>query len=408
MELVERIWRWFAALPAVVGDTGLALLLTAFALYESLPQKPDSSLPMWVSFSPTDVAVISATALPVALRRRFPVLVLVVIGLATFVGQRELLSDAPLVITFEPWGLLVALYTVAAYCPRRTSLAALGLVVVLQGYLYFYNLYSYNSESAPNPAVVFYLLLWCAGPWLLGDWVKTRRAYTAELEQRAARLAQEREQRARLAVAEERVRIARELHDVLAHYVSVMGIQAAAARRVLDRCREEAVAALASIETTSRQAMTDLHHMVGLLRREDETPAKGDGLAPQPGLEQLPALITAMREAGLAVELQIEGDPQSLPAAVQLSVYRIAQEALTNTLKHAGPAQARVTIRHHDGGVELEVLDDGQGPPANPPVGGNGLVGMRERVVLHGGQLEAGPRPEGGFRVHAVLDGRGS
>ncbi len=214
----------------------------------------------------------------------------------------------------------------------------------------------------------------------------------------------EREQQARLAVAEERVRIARELHDVVANHVSVMGIQAAAARRVFDQRRQDALAALASIETTSRQAITDLHQLVGLLRHDDET--DDPNLAPQPGLKQLPALIDHMHEAGLPVTLAIEGNPRPLPAAVELSAFRIVQEALTNTLKYAGPAQAWVSIRYHDRGVDLDVLDDGCGPLSIRPSGGDGLVGMRERVALHGGHLEAGARPGGGFRVHATLDGQ--
>ena len=230
--------------------------------------------------------------------------------------------------------------------------------------------------------------------------------HTAQLLRERQQQAREREQRARLAVAQERARIARELHDVVAHHVSVMGLQAAAARRVLDQRREDAVLALASIEAASRQAMTELHHLVGLLRSEEKT----DDLetAPQPGLDQLPTLVADMRKAGLSVALTIEGQQRPLPPAVELSAFRIVQEALTNTLKHAGPARAWVNIRYRGDGVELEVLDDGQGPLPTPEAGGNGLVGMRERVNLHGGHLHAGPRPGGGFRVHATLNGRAS
>jgi signal transduction histidine kinase len=398
MQTMRRIRQRFAALPALAVDTGLAILLIVISLFENLQYMLDS-------FSPTAVGLVLATILPLALRRRYPMIVLITIGLATLgqfiLAQFELLSHAWPVFV-NPLGLMVALYTVAAYRSRRTSLVVLGLLVGLTFLQAVLSGVPINGDYWVGVPVQH------GGIWLLGDWIKTRRAYTVELEQRSARLARERDQRARLAVAEERVRIARELHDVVAHHVSVMGIQATAARRVLDRCRKEALAALAAIETTSRQAMIDLHHLVGLLRREDETPDEGDELAPPPGLGQLPALIATMQKAGLAVDLQIEGDPAPLPAAVQLSVYRIVQEALTNTLKHAGPAQVRVTIRHHDGGVELEVFDDGQGPPTSARVGGSGLVGMRERVALHGGHLEVGAQPEGGFRVHAILNGRES
>ncbi len=228
--------------------------------------------------------------------------------------------------------------------------------------------------------------------------------HALQLAREREQQAREREQQARLAVAKERVRIARELHDVVAHHVSVMGIQAAAARRVFDQRRQDALAALASIETTGRQAIIDLHQLVGLLRHDDET--DDPNLVPQPGLKQLPALIDQIQESGLPVTLVIEGGPRPLTEAMELSAFRIVQEALTNTLKHARAAHAWVSIRYHDHGVELEVLDDGCGPPSIRLSGGEGLVGMRERVALHDGHLEAGARPGGGFRVHATLDGQ--
>jgi len=218
-------------------------------------------------------------------------------------------------------------------------------------------------------------------------------------------LDQEREVNARRAVLEERVRIARELHDVVAHHVSVMGVQAGVARRLFDRDPPEAVAAIGSVETASRQAIADLQQLVGVLRRQEE----GDDLAPQPSLQRLPELVEHMRQTGLPVKLTTTGKPQQLPAGVELSAYRIIQEALTNTLKHAGPAQAAVTVRYDNGAVEVEVVDDGQGPsPARQGTGGKGLVGMQERVRLYGGRLEAGARPGGGFRVYAVLRSGGS
>ncbi|HKQ02607.1 MAG TPA: sensor histidine kinase, partial [Actinomycetes bacterium] len=236
--------------------------------------------------------------------------------------------------------------------------------------------------------------------WPLGTMMRRLREYRAALEERNRQLDHEREANARRAVLEERVRIARELHDVVAHHVSVMGIQAGVARRLFDRDPTEAVAAIGSVETASRQAIADLQQLVGVLRRREE----GDDLTPQPSLGRLPELVEHMRQAGLRVKLTVQGLQGSLPAGVELSAYRIIQEALTNTLKHAGRAQAGVTVRYGNGLVELEVVDDGQGPPARRPgTGGKGLVGMRERVNLYGGHLDAGARPGGGFRVHAVL-----
>jgi signal transduction histidine kinase len=241
--------------------------------------------------------------------------------------------------------------------------------------------------------------------WSLGTMMRTLRETRAALEERNRQLDQEREVNARRAVLEERVRIARELHDVVAHHVSVMGVQAGVARRLFDRDPKEAVEAIGSVELASRQAIADLQQLVGVLRRQEE----GDDLIPQPSLRRLPELVEHMRKAGLPVELTMQGRPQQLPAGVELSAYRIIQEALTNTLKHAGPARADVTVRYDYGAVEVEVVDDGQGPPASQPgSGGKGLVGMQERVRLYGGHLDAGARPGGGFRVHAVLRGGGS
>lgn len=398
MQIMGRIRRRVEALPALAVDTGLALLLTGVSLYVRLPYPADSPVPEFAGLSAADVVLIVVTTLPVALRRRFPLLVLATVALLELLAA--VVADPTIWSPTTGLGLQVALYTVAVYSSRRTSLIALVLVMV--GYLAGYLANPPFRVAGPMTMLLSAFVLY-VGTWLLGEWQKTRRAYTAELKQRTARLVRERDQGARLAVAEERVRIARELHDVLAHHVSVMGIQAAAARRVLDRHREDVIAALATIEASSRQAMTDLHQLVGLLRQDNE--ATDNSRGPQPDLGQLPALATAMREAGLAVDLQIEGDPGPLPAAVQLSVYRIVQEALTNTLQHAGPARAQVSIRCHDRTVEIEVVDNGGGPPATRRVGGSGLAGMRERVALHGGRFEAGSRPDGGFRIHAILDG---
>jgi len=222
----------------------------------------------------------------------------------------------------------------------------------------------------------------------------------------AGRVAQRRERlaavfadlRAREAVADERSRIARELHDVIAHDVSVMVVQAQGAARVLEGDQPEVRAALAAIENTGREAVDEMRRLLGVLRRSDEEMA----FAPQPSLTALDALMTAVREAGLPVALEIVGDPVALPPGVDLSAYRIVQEALTNALKHAGPARARVVVRYADDAVELEVSDDGAGV-AGAPGTGHGLVGMRERVALYGGDLQAGRLREGGWTLRARL-----
>jgi signal transduction histidine kinase len=206
-------------------------------------------------------------------------------------------------------------------------------------------------------------------------------------------------------VIDERVRIARELHDVLAHHVSVMGVQAGAARRMLDRAPDRATAPLAAIEESARSAVLELQRMLSFLRRDDEALEPFDR-APQPGLGQVARLVDDVRHAGVGVDLHTDGDLDTLPDTVHLSAYRIVQEALTNVLKHAGaPVHATVAIVRGDAAVTVEVVDDGRGPGFADQVGGtgSGLVGMRERVLLHGGEFTAGPRQGGGFHVRARL-----
>ena len=223
----------------------------------------------------------------------------------------------------------------------------------------------------------------------IGIRARDRRADIAE---------RERELAAREAVVDERARIARELHDAIAHNVSMMVVQAGAERRVLDASQESTREVLETVETIGRNALTEMRRLVGMLRTDDENP-----LAPQPGIGDLPTLVGQVREAGLPVELHIEGDPRALPVGLELSAFRIVQEALTNALKHAGDAHASVHVRYGGDSLELEVIDDGAGAPAELASGGHGLVGMRERVALYGGRFEAGRRPAGGFTERVLL-----
>jgi signal transduction histidine kinase len=238
-----------------------------------------------------------------------------------------------------------------------------------------------------------------AGTWLLGHYVRTRRLLVRELEQRAVDLEREREERAARAVAEERLRIARELHDVLAHTMSVVAVQAGTGRLVGRERPDDALQALATIEATARSAMHEMRQMVAVLRTDGESAAS---ISPTPDLGDLAALVAQVAESGVAIEARIEGEPRPLPPGIGLAAYRIIQEALTNVIKHAGPAHASVLIRYTDRDVLLEVRDDGRGP-AVAANGGHGLVGMRERATVHGGELLAGPAPNGGFVVTARL-----
>jgi signal transduction histidine kinase len=240
------------------------------------------------------------------------------------------------------------------------------------------------------------------GVWATGRMVRSRRQLAAALADRNVLLEHEQEARARQAVAEERTRIARELHDVVAHSVSVMVVQAGAERRALGDERQSTREVLEAIEETGRQALTEMRRLLGMLRKDDDELA----LAPQPSMEHLELLVSQVREAGMPVQLELEGEPVPLPPGVDLSAYRIVQEALTNALKHAGPARARVRVRYRHDELELEILDDGPGPLAatnGADPDGHGLVGMRERVSLFGGDLAAGQRREGGYAVRARL-----
>ena len=237
--------------------------------------------------------------------------------------------------------------------------------------------------------------------WFAGLVLRERADQAEAAQERATRAEREREENARRAVFEERVRIARELHDVVAHHVSMMGVQAGAARMIIDRDPAKARDALTAIEGSSRQAVDELHRLLGFLRQAGDP----DDLAPSPGVSQLPGLAAGMSDSALTVEVGVEGEERPLPPTVDVSAYRIVQEALTNTLKHAGASRADVRLRYRPGGLEVEIVDDGAGAAAAAGGGGSGLglIGMRERAALHGGQLSACPVPGGGFAVRVTL-----
>jgi signal transduction histidine kinase len=238
--------------------------------------------------------------------------------------------------------------------------------------------------------------------WLAGFAIGRKFEQASAAQARAERLEREQEAEARAAVAEERARIARELHDVVGHSVSVMTVQASAVRRRLNPDQEQEREALEIVEQTGREALAEMRRLVGVLRRPEEGPA----LAPQPSLQHLDRLVAQARESGLPVELRIEGEATQLPPGVDLTAYRLVQEGLTNAIKHARASKADVVVRYADGSVEVTVTDDGPGG-GDGGGGGHGLVGMRERVTVYGGELEAGPRPEGGYSLRARLPVQG-
>ena len=292
------------------------------------------------------------------------------------------------------------------------------VIVMLAGGLYGYHLATARSRVAGAALVLVAILVvvgrdpegqWtnlittipiAAIAWLIGHVFRTNARRHAELRERAERLERERDALSRAAVAEERTRIAREMHDVVAHSLSVMVVQAEAAEAMLDLDPERARRPLSAVQDTGRSALGELRRMLGALREAEDA---GAPLVPQPGLAGLGELVDHVRAAGLPVELRVEGDARPLPSGVDLSAYRIVQEALTNALKHAGPARAEVLVRYGERDLELSVSDTGRGRDEDANGAGHGLAGMRERVALYGGELEIGPRPGGGFALRARL-----
>ncbi|MCX6466402.1 MAG: histidine kinase [Pseudonocardiales bacterium] len=292
--------------------------------------------------------------------------------------------------------LVVGVYTVGTRHGPRASAGVLALVVAALGVAFAVD------PGRPGAVDLVVTLVSVAAAWGVGAGVRLRRTQLELVEERAALREQARLDAAARAVAQERLRIARELHDVVAHSMSVVAVQSAMASQVLATRPRLAADALAAISATSRDALGELRRVLGVLRSPDDDP---EGLAPVAGLADLPALADRVRDAGVPVELAVTGDAAGVPAGAGLSAYRIVQEALTNAVRHAGPgARARVEVGCGPAGVDVLVTDDGGGVPLPGPAGsGRGLVGMRERVDVFGGDLEAGPVDGGGWRVAARL-----
>ncbi|WP_425560749.1 sensor histidine kinase [Luedemannella helvata] len=354
-------------------------------------------------------------AAPLLFRRRFPATVFVIISVVFIAGQVRQIGDnlAPSIALF------LAMYSLGAWGPNRAVArwVRIAVIVAMFGYI---GLNMYRALGAPDPdafddaagpldpvlATALYGIgvnvLFFGAAYVFGNqsWESARRRY--ELVVQGEQLRRSQADNARQAVVAERVRIARDLHDVVAHHVSVMGVQAAAARRVLDSDPAVASEALSAVETTARTAIDELRGLLGVLRADDERSGSADGShASTPGLDQISRLAEEARVTGLRVTYAEFGEPRPVPDAVALSAYRVVQEALTNTVKHAGAGMAEIRIRHLRQGLEVEINDDGHGGAGTPHGTGLGLVGMRERVAVHGGDLIVGPRRDGGFQVRA-------
>lgn len=383
---------------AIDGVVAVLLACLTIPVLTGLDHGTAHHLPLGV-----EVLLSLAATLPLAVRRRWPlpVLAIITIAVATAIGFGVSFGPNPMIA--------LAVYTVATQCDRQRSVA--GIVVtemaLVVGLVVAELTTNVKNDLTFNPIVA-------AAAWFVGESVRARRAYTAGLAEQAAQRQREEIDRAQRSVVEERLRIARELHDVVAHSLSVIAIQAGVARHLQDADPEQSHAALSAVEATSRSALGDLRRVVGLLRQRDHpSPA----LSPTPGLRDLAQLAEQVRGAGVPVEIHVDdiGDP--LPAGIELSIYRIVQEALTNVVKHAGPARARVDISFGDGAVDLQIANDGlRGQAAShtaaaPALNGggtqggdhHGIVGMKERAALFDGTLTAGPTPGGGFRVAARI-----
>jgi signal transduction histidine kinase len=379
--------RWVAA-----ADPLLAALLAALGVAQLVASTGHRPADLLGADLP-GAALLVLLCAPLAVRRRSPRTVLVVLlGVAVAYALLRY-PQAPLGLP-----LVIAIYTVGSRYGPRASAGVLGLTVAVLAVAFAVD------PAEPGAVDLVVTLLSFGAAWALGAGVRLRRRQLELLEEREVLREQARRDAARRAVADERLRIARELHDVVAHSMSVVAVQSAMAAQVLESRPQLAADALAAISTSSRDALGELRRLLSVLRSDEPGAGAPDGLAPAAGLADLPALAERVREAGVAVELAVTGDTAAVPAGAGLTAYRIVQEALTNTVRHAGPgSSARVRVTCGAGCVDVLVTDDGAGTPVPGPAGsGRGLVGMGERVEVFGGELDAGPDGDG-WRVAARL-----
>jgi signal transduction histidine kinase len=392
------------ALLLAVGTSISLLLYTRVGIY-------DEPAEWWVS-----ALVILALTLPLVLRRRFPELVAVVVSVAFFLVGTLHVPE----LLFGSIALFVAIYSVGAWSRNRRAATVTRILIIIAMFVWIgvdlvisssnpdlvsrFSRSGVFSEYASYSLIqVLTNLLYFGGAYYFGSTAYRSARERAELEARTAELARERELSADQAVALDRVRIARELHDVVAHHVSVMGVQAGAARRVLATDPAQASESLATIETSARAAVDELHRLLTTLR-ESDSPDGASTSSSTRGIEQLRDLVDECSAAGTPATLQVIGDERPVTSLVGFTIYRVAQEALTNVRKHAGDrATVDVRLRYLGGGVELEVADDGAGRSLRSPGTGLGHVGMRERLAAVGGELEVGPRARGGYLVRARI-----
>jgi signal transduction histidine kinase len=390
LRMLPRIWALLAERRfRRAADIAVAGLVLGASLAEIAAGREE-----WSGPRAAEIAIALLAALPLVERRRRPLAAAACVVVAALASA---LIVAPVQGPFETFAAYeIAFYSVGVYAGTRRGLVAVAISTVLLGVA---TIVVVGTVDGVNVGDWLPMVAWAWAAYGVGRVIGNHSRRTAQLERLTAALAAERDARAAEAVSVERARIARELHDVVAHNVSVMSVQAMAAGRILAPGHPEVQAALQTIERTGRATIDEMRRMLGALRDDEQAPLR----LPQPSLDGLEGLAAQVREAGLAVEVHVEGDPVPLPAGLALSAYRIAQEGLTNALKHAGASHATVTIRYDPAGIEVEVVDDGIGTTGDGSAGGHGLVGMRERAALFGGRLEAGPRPSGGWSVRVRM-----
>ena len=398
---MKRLAAWATGLPPRMQDLALATALAVYNVASLIPETRQLQLP-YLAF-----LLVVLQAVPLTWRRRWPVAVFVAVGIPRAIYDQLNLNFAPV-----PLGTAIAYYTIMDRCSTRVRVVI--TVVLTVGVI--------RSQTLPGhtePYDFFVAALQMAVAGTLGILSRTRRAYLQAVEVRADQAEAERERQVALAAAEERTRIARELHDVVAHHVSLMAVQSEAAAALLPGRPAEAGKAVDIIGQTAREALTELRRLLGVLRGPADVNARA-ATAPAPSISELDEVIGQVRQAGIAVNLHIEGSPGKLPPGVDLTAYRIVQEALTNTVKHSGAGEAAVTVSYEPGYVTVSVIDTGSGTlglqarrgragssnggGARPAVsGGFGLAGIAERVASCGGSLTVGPGDAGGFAVTARL-----
>ena len=381
---MSAVYAWLRRHQLLVDGT-LALVLVLLGL-----QKAVGTGALW------QIPFLMIMVVPVTFRRKAPATAFW-IGVAGG-GLQALTKGGP---SPADVAIVVLLYTLAAYRPRSQSVP--GLLVAIAGSMVALEYWMAGSWAQARHMLFTGLVVYGGTAllaWVLGDSMRYRRAYYVALEDRAARLERERDIQAQIGAAAERARIARELHDVVAHNVSVMVVQADGAGYALAGEPERARQALTAISATGRQALAEMRRLLGVLRSDDQAA----DLAPQPGLDQLRDLLEQTRAAGRTVTFTLEGEPRPLPEGVGLAAYRVVQESLTNVRKHGGiGASVCVLLQFTPSELHVQVTDDGHGAAAADDGAGLGLTGMRKRVTLYGGTLAAGPRETGGYRVSATL-----